>query len=97
METSTVETLPALSGIGFNLTPNQALELIAKLSTYALDGTSFEVVVETASKSYDSKNPVASIHFGGISRINAELNWSYTFDMNDELNTIHFDTDKAGR
>jgi hypothetical protein len=95
MITNTEVKLPATNGISFNLTQDQAWELIARLSTYALDGAPINVVVETASKGYDSAAPVAGIHFGGVSRINAELQWAYTFDY--ELNTIHFDKDKAGR
>jgi len=80
--------LPVTSGISLTLTPEQAMELIKNLSSYAMDGKPFEVTVKTANESWASDTPVAVISCGGFMEVSADLNWSYTSE--NKVDTIHY-------
>ncbi len=89
MKTSTPVKLPVNTGIAFNVTPEQAMEMIKHLSTYAMDGKPFEVLVQTASNSWTSDTPVANITCGGFMKVSSELKYSYTAENKTE--TVHYD------
>lgn len=94
METSTEFKLPAVNGIGFTLTPMQAIELIERLASYAKDGKDFEMNVYTQSNSWDSETPVALVGFGGLHKISADLKYAYTGNKDEQV--IHYDSTKVG-
>ena len=93
METTTELKISATNGIACTLTPQQALELIKNLASYATDGKPFDLVIHTQSTSWDSKTPVASIGFGGFYNTNAQLKWSYTGSNDNQV--IHYDATKG--
>jgi hypothetical protein len=93
METIKVK-LPAINGIAFTITPEQAMELIKNLSSYAIDGKPFDVSVHTQSSGWDIEAPIAAITVGGFFNLNAPLKWSYT--DNGDKQVIHYDTKPAG-
>lgn len=89
MNTTTPVKLPVITGIAFTVTPEQAMEMIKHLSTYAMDGKSFEVLVQTASNSWTSDKPVANVTCGGFMKVSSELKYSYTTENKKE--TVHYD------
>jgi hypothetical protein len=92
MNTTTAQKLSAVNGIACTITPEQAMELIKNLSSYALDGKPFDLTIYTGSTSWDSETPVASIGFGGFYNTNAKLKWSYTGSHDNKV--IHYDSTK---
>ena len=91
MKTET--NLTATNEIKLTLTPQKAMELIRTLSSYAVDGKEFEVIVQTKSDCYDSDTPVALIGCG-MSKTSGSLIWSLT-KTGKEID-VHFDSSKAG-
>jgi hypothetical protein len=94
VNTTTEYKLPAVNGIGFTLTPAQAIELIERLASYAKDGKDFEMNVYTQSSSWDSETPVALVGFSGLHKISAELKYAYTGSKDEQV--IHYDSTKVG-
>jgi hypothetical protein len=94
MNTKTEVKLPATNGIAFSVTPEQAMELISYLASWAKDGKTFDVTVNTQSNGWDSESPVAVVGFGGFQRVNAELKWAYTGTGENQV--IHYDSTKVG-
>lgn len=86
--------LPAINGIAFQLTPEQAMELIKNLASYATDGKTFDVMIHTQSSGWNIETPVAAITVGGFYNMNAPLKWSYT--DNGDKQTIHYDITTEG-
>jgi hypothetical protein len=86
--------LPAINGIAFTITPEQAMELIKNLASYATDGKAFDVMIHTQSSGWDIENPVAAITVGGFYNMNTPLKWSYT--DNGDKQIIHYDSTTAG-
>ena len=91
---TTQETKVEVNAIAFNLTPEQAMELIKNLASYAIDGEPFVVTVNTQSSNWDDETPMAVISCGGFMRVNSELLWSYTGNNGNRV--IHYDGTKAG-
>jgi hypothetical protein len=94
VNTKTAVKLPVISGIAFTVTPEQAMEMIKHLSSYAIDGKPFEVLVHTASESWSSDTPVATVTCGGFMRVQSELKYSYTTE--NKVETVHYDSTKVG-
>jgi hypothetical protein len=94
MNTQAEVKLPATTGIAFTVTPEQAMELIKNLASYAIDGKPFEVTVHTQSKSWNNETPVAVVSCGGFMRVDADLLWSYTGNGDNQV--IHYDSTKVG-
>jgi hypothetical protein len=86
--------LPAITGIAFTITPEQAMELIKNLASYAADGKLFDVSIHTQSSGYEIEGPVAGVAVGVFHSLNAPLKWSYT--DNGDKQTIHYDSTTAG-
>lgn len=89
-----VKVPTTVNAIAFNVTPEQAMELIKNLASYAIDGKPFVVTVNTQSTSWDDETPKAVVSCGGFMRVNSELLWSYT--GNGDNRVIHYDGTKAG-
>jgi hypothetical protein len=70
MNTNTEVKLPATNGIAFSVTPEQAMELISYLASWAKDGKTFDVTVNTQSNGWDSPAPVA------VGKIEVSTNWT---------------------
>jgi hypothetical protein len=94
VNTKTEVKLPATNGIAFSVTPEQAMELISYLASWAKDGKTFDVTVHTQSKGWASDLPVAVVGFGGFQKVNAELQWAYTGNGDNQV--IHYDSTKVG-
>lgn len=86
--------LPTTSGIAFTITPEQAMELIKNLSSYATDKKPFDVMIHTQSSGWDIESPVATVTVGGFYNMNAPLKWSYTDIGNKQV--IHYDATTVG-
>jgi hypothetical protein len=94
MNTETQVKLPVNLGIAFTVTPEQAMEMIKHLASYAIDGKPFEVLVQTASSSWSSDTPVANVTCGGFMKVSSELKYSYTTE--NKVETVHYDAEKVG-
>jgi hypothetical protein len=93
MKNETKAKVSARSNIAFRITPEEAMELIRNLASFAADGKTFDVNVHTQSDSWDKDYPVAVISVGGFHNLSCNLKWATT--GNGEEMTVHYNAQEA--
>ena len=71
-----VKNIEKQVGVQFALNPQQAMELIKSLASYAMSGEEFVVNMITKSESWESEGPCVQIAVNGFMTQEAKLNWS---------------------